>query len=269
MDWHLIVPKEGTFTKAETDAAYEIRLRCGQPMLVIGPKGKKQGTHPLTQENIRLAAQALTGHSLARYETQLREGFLPLPGGHRMGVCGHMEKNGLFVFSSLCVRMARQVQHAAAQIFPTVKGESVLILGPPGSGKTTLLRDLIRRNAQEMQLAVADTRGEIAACYQGVPQLDIGSADVMTGGRKADMMMHMLRAMSPQMLAADEIGSREDAQVLPEIHRCGVKLLVTAHANSLDSAVHRPLLHSLFRERIFRYALILSGPGTEPGCVRL
>lgn len=269
MDWHLIVPKEGTFTKAETDAAFEIRLRCGQPMLVIGPEGKKQGTHPLTQENIRLAAQALSGHSLARYEAQLREGFLPLPGGHRMGVCGHMEKNGLFVFSSLCVRMAHQAKDAAAAVFSTVKGENTLILGPPGSGKTTLLRDLIRRNAQSMQVSVADTRGEIAACYQGVPQLDIGSADVMTGGRKAEMMMHMLRAMSPQMIAADEIGRPEDMQALLEIHRCGVRLLATAHGNGLESAGQRQLLQALFHEKVFRYALILSAPGTPPECIRL
>lgn len=269
MDWHLIVPQEGSFTQAETDAAYEIRLRCGQPMLVIGPSGKKQGTHPLSRESIHLAAQALTGHNLARYEAQLQEGFLPLPGGHRMGVCGHMEKNGLFVFSSLCVRIAHQEKHAAAHIFPMVHGENALILGPPGSGKTTLLRDLIRRNAQQLQVAVADTRGEIAACFQGTPQLDIGPADVMTGGRKAEMMMHILRAMSPQMIAADEIGSMEDMQMIREIHRCGVKVLVTAHADGLDSAAGRSCLQPLFQENVFRYVLVLSKPGTQPRCIRL
>lgn len=270
MDWRLIVPKEGTLTKEETDAAYEIRLRCGQPLQLFGPQGQRTGSWPLTQESIRLAAQALTGHSLSMHEIQLKEGFVPLPGGHRMGVCGHMGKNGLYVFSSLCVRMAHEIKDAAETIYPLVKGENVLILGPPGSGKTTLLRDLIRRTAQEKQVAVIDSRGEIAACFQGVPQLDIGpGSDVMTGGRKDEMMMTMLRAMSPQVMAADEIGSTEDTSALLEMHRCGVKVMATAHGDSLAQARGRQSLKPLFDTGVFRFVLLLSCPGHAPRCIDL
>ena len=140
MDWHLIVPREGAFTKEEAREAREVRMRCGRPMQMAGPFGVKDGTLPLSPEDILLAAQALTGHSLSQHEETLRQGYAALPGGHRMGVCGHMMQDGLFFFSSLCVRMAHQVKGAAVPLYGQVKGQNVLILGGPGAGKTTFLR---------------------------------------------------------------------------------------------------------------------------------
>ncbi|MBQ4639976.1 MAG: hypothetical protein IJB69_05630 [Clostridia bacterium] len=265
MDWHMIVPREGAFTKAEGESAWEVRLRCGRPMQMTGPFGVKDGSFPLTRESVQLAAQALAGRSPARFEDALREGYMPLPGGHRMGVCGHMTKGGLYVFSSLCVRMAHEIKDAAREVYPLTEGKNVLILGRPGSGKTTLLRDLVRRTAENRQVALTDTRGEIAACYQGVPQLDIGPrCDVMTGGRKEDVMLCMLRAMSPEVMAADEIGSPGDALALSQMQRCGVNILTTAHAASLEEARQRRALAPLFDEGIFHLCILLSAPGEKP-----
>ncbi len=270
MDWHLIIPREGAFTKAEEDTAYEVRLRAGRPMQMTGPYGTREGTLPLTPEQLRLAAQALTGHTLSRQEKALQEGYLSLPGGHRMGVCGHRSREGMYVFSSLCVRMAHEVKTAGEEVFPLVKGRNVLILGPAGSGKTTLLRDLIRRSARDMQVAVADTRGEIAACFQGEPQLDVGKqCDVMTGGEKGEAMLMMLRSMAPQVMAADEIGNEMDTRALMEMRRSGVHILSTAHAATLEEARQRSTLAPLFREKIFDFCILLSSPGQKPRLIPL
>ncbi len=265
MDWHLIVPRERGFTKAEEDAAWEVRLRCGFPMEMTGPFGTRCGTFPLTKDSVLLAAQALTGRNMARFQEAAKEGYIPLPQGHRLGVCGHMTKDGLYVLSSLCVRMAHQVKDAAKDVFPRTEGKNVLILGRPGSGKTTMLRDLVRRTAETKQVSLIDTRGEIAACHQGVPQLDVGpKCDVMTGGKKEEMMMCMLRSMAPQVMAADEIGSPGDALALMEMQRCGVQVLTTAHASSPEEAWQRKTLAPLMDAGVFHVCIHLSAPGETP-----
>lgn len=265
MDWHLIVPGEGAFTQAELDRAYEVRLRCGRPMQVIGPSGIREGTLPLTASQLHLSAQALCGHSLARHEQSLLHGFISLPGGHRMGICGERKKDGLICFSSLCVRIAHEIKGAAGAVFPAIRRKSVLLLGPPGSGKTTLLRDIIRHTAQDTQVALADSRGEIAACFQGQPQLDVGPfCDVMTGGEKGQVMMMMLRSMNPQMIATDELGSPADAAAVLDMQRCGVRVIATAHAPTPEAARARPYLGPLLESRVFSHLILLEKPETPP-----
>lgn len=270
MDWHLIVPGENSFSREEMDACYEVRLRCERPMQVIGPFGRKEGKLPLSPHQLHLAAQALCGHNLARHEKALTEGFVPLPGGHRMGVCGEMKEGNLLCFSALCVRMAHEVKQAAEGIFPLVHSKSVLILGPPGSGKTTLLRDLVRRTAQDTPVSLIDSRGEIAACFQGVPQLDVGPmCDVMTGGEKGKVMMAMLRSMNPRMMATDELGSPSDAAALLDMQRCGVGVMATCHAANLHEAKERPSLAPLFQHKVFSHAVVLEAPGKAPRVISL
>lgn len=270
MDWHQMIPRDKTFSPAELQSAHEIRLRSGYPVQVMGRDGMKSGNTPLTPEDLLLAAQALTGHQLARYAREITEGFLPLPGGHRMGICGERGEQGILRISSLCIRIAHEIKEAAAAVFPIVRQQSLLILGPPGSGKTTLLRDIVRRTAMEIPVALCDTRGEIAACFQGVPQLDIGPlCDVMTGGQKGQVMEMMLRSMNPKMIATDELGSPADALALLEMQRCGVGIIATAHASSWEEAKKRAVLQPLFESRVFSHAVLLEYPGKPPRLLSL
>lgn len=270
MDWHHALPPDGAFTNAEIMDAFEVRLRCGAPLQITGPWGIRKGSYSLTQEHIRLTLLSLCGHSLAHREQALSQGYLPLPGGHRLGVCGERSGNLLLTISSLCIRIARPIPHAARNIFPLVKGKNVLILGPPGSGKTTLLRDLVRRTAAEMQVALVDTRGEIAACFQGKPQMDVGTlCDVMTGGRKDEMMIMMLRSMCPQMISTDELGTKEEALAVMEISRCGVGVMATAHAKDAEDAKDRKALSLLMENHIFSHCILLSHPLQPPKVIAL
>ena len=133
-----------------------------------------------------------------------------------------------------------------------------LILAPPGLGKTTLLRDLIRQvsdgtDCEPLRVALADERGEVAALYQGLPQLDVGAhTDVLDGCPKAQGLMLLLRAMNPQVLAVDEITAPEDVAALCAAAGCGVTVLATAHGENREDLLRRAVYAPLWERGLFR-----------------
>ena len=263
MDWRLIVPGETGWGDVDWSLAREVRLRPGQGAAVTLPDGVWRGRCRLSPQDVLQAAQALTGYALAARQEELARGFAPLPGGHRLGVCGVMGPKGFREITSLCVRLAHEVKGAGKDIFPFLKDTSVLIVGPPGAGKTTLLRDLVRLCSLEgFQVGVADERGEIAACRDGMPQLDVGpNTDVITGMDKAKALLLLIRAMSPQAIAMDELGGADDAAAVMEASRCGVRVLATAHGGSVRDVRRRGGMEALFQQGVFQKVALLSAPG--------
>ena len=266
MDWRLIVPEEKKWDASGVEAAWEVRLRPGQPVLMVKPGGGWQGSHVLTPAEVTQAAQALCGHEMAARQRELTEGFLPLPGGHRLGVCGVMGPKGMREITSLCVRLAHEVKGAGEDVFPRVKGFSALIVGPPGAGKTTLLRDFVRLYSMDgTPVGVADERGEIAACRDGMPQLDVGPmTDVVTGLDKGTALRLLVRSMAPKVAAVDEIGGEEDAAALGEALRCGISVLATVHGRSLADVRQRRDMENLLGPGAFERAVCLTAPGEKP-----
>ena len=139
-------------------------------------------------------------------------------------------------------------------------------MGPNGSGKTTLLRDLIRLHSEAgISVGVADERGEIAGCFQGAPQLDVGPCcDVITGGNKAEALRLLLRAMSPRMLATDELGAPGEIAALAEALRWGVRLLATVHGGGFCDLRRRKTLSPLLGPGGFEQVVVLRGVGVPP-----
>lgn len=271
----------------------EIRLRPGQPILVLSAAGESW-LHPpgggrLSAEDLQATFQMMAQNSIYALEEELRRGFVTLPGGHRLGFTGHAVLEGgrirlIRQISSLNLRLARAVEGVAEPILPLLVAGgrviSTLILSPPRCGKTTLLRDLVRAVSQGrpelglpgQQVSLVDERSEVAGTYLGRPQLDVGPrTDVLDGAPKSEGMLLMLRAMSPDILATDELGEPEDAAAIAEAAKAGVAVLTTAHAGSAEEAARRPVLAQLLGAGYFQRLVVLDagrGPGTIRGIYR-
>lgn len=255
----------------------ELRLRAGWPMTALLPGGERAlGGPPVTCRELEQLLEIASHASLHAVLSQLRQGYLILEGGHRLGLCGTAAMEGgeiraLPTLSSASIRIARQVPGACAPVLdrlcPGGRLTDTLILSPPGLGKTTLLRDLIRCISEgdgctPLRVGLADERGEVAALYNGLPQLSVGRrTDVVEGCPKGQGLMLLLRAMNPQVLAADEITAPEDASALMTAAGCGVTLLATAHGDSREDLLRRPIYRPLLEAGLFRRLVrIRQGP---------
>ena len=257
-----------TISLSEQALAEELRLRVGQPLSVVLPGGERNlGGNGVEERELEQVVEIASRASLHSVLPQVRRGYLTMRGGHRLGLCGTgVLRDGalhsLSPLSSINIRVARQVIGAAdpvrEAVCPDGRLESTLILAPPGLGKTTLLRDLIRQvsdgvGCQPLRVAVADERGEIAGLYNGRPQLEVGGrTDVLEGCPKAQGLMLLLRAMNPQVLAADEITAPEDVAALRTAVGCGVVLLATAHGAGREDLERRALYRPVLSEGLFR-----------------
>ena len=258
--------------------AEELRLRCGQPMAAVLPEGERPlGREPVTGRELEQLLELASRASVHTVLDQLRRGYLTLEGGHRVGLCGTAVLRGGEIYnlrnlSSAAVRIARQGLGAAEPVWDKLVGrdgllESTLILAPPGAGKTTLLRDLIRRissgeGCPPLRVGVADERGELAALRGGLPQFDVGPrTDVVDGCPKDRALLMLLRAMNPQVLAADEITDPADCAALSLAANCGVALLCSAHGTGLEDLERRPLYRDLLERKIFRRLVVIRRTG--------
>ena len=255
----------------------ELRLREGFPLSAL--RAGEEVTHPawrgrpLTQEDLRRVVETAGGGSVHTILDQLRGGYVTAPGGVRLGLCGEgaVRDGALLSFrriTSLALRVPHRMEGIARPLLPQLdRGEGVpstLILSPPGLGKTTLLRDLIRclssgEGTAPRRVGVADERGELGA---GALRYALGPrADVLENCPKAQALMMLLRGMSPQVLAADEITAPEDLRAMETAAGCGVTLLATAHGGSWEELRLRPLYRDLLAAGIFQKFVFISLKG--------
>lgn len=275
----------------------EIRLRQGKPLL-LGLNGKDAFVTPLgkptdvpefgyvvTDQDLMKTVQLISGSSIYAFEEEIKNGFITIRGGHRVGISGKAlidrgKVRTIKYITGLNLRIARELPGVADRVIPylidPVSGDFLhtIIISPPRCGKTTLLRDVVRQlstgitrlDFRGCAVGVVDERSEIAGCFNGVPQKDVGlRTDVLDGCPKAEGMMMLIRAMGPQVIATDEIGSPEDARALEEALNAGIKVLATAHGKNLEELIKRPVLKEIMEQEIFQRIVVLGrskGVGT-------
>lgn len=273
-EWKKILVSCGGETAEQIE---EIRIQGGQEVL-FKSGGKEYHTKKrMTQNEVEELLAGMLSYSTYAHQEELSRGYVTLPGGHRVGVCGKAivengKIKGLKEISSLNIRRSREVEGCAAPVMhhifsklgslETNKEGSIrncLLVSPPGCGKTTLLRDIIRSLSEKgIRVAVVDERSEIAGMYRGRPQKNLGPrTDVLDGCMKSQGISMVIRAMGPQVVCCDEIGSIEDVKAVREALSSGVKVITTAHGDDFNR-LKKSSIGALLSEEIFQRIIFLT-----------
>lgn len=254
--------------KDEFNILEEIRIRCCRPIVLKLRNTDKILNYIVSTQDILEIVEKITENSLYSYQKQICSGYITLKGGHRVGISGNvvMEENKVININyiySLNFRIARQIIGVSQKIINEVICNdyiyNTLIISPPGVGKTTILRDLIRNISQEKTVGVVDERGEITAMYKNEPQNDMGlKVDILSNVSKSIGMKMLVRSMAPDILCADEIGTKEDIEAIKYAITSGVKGIFTAHGESLENIQKSPILKELLELNIINKIIILN-----------
>jgi stage III sporulation protein AA len=233
----------------------ELRLRLGQLPILVLPDEVKCLQKAVTQQDISYVVSTASRYS-PWTSASMASGFITAPGGHRIGICGEAVGQGtafksLRDYRSLCIRIAADHKGICGEL-PRLQG-NILIIGPPGSGKTTLLRDLLRELSKQENICVIDQRWEIFPSG-----FDPGQrTDILYGCQKEQAMDMLLRTMSPDTIAMDEITKDTDCEALKKAAWCGVRLIATAHAANTAELRRRSVYDPLLQCGIFSHAVVL------------
>jgi len=279
-----------------TARAEEIRVRDGRPLEIVAagdytfvdPEGRPtlrtEAAFRPTRDDCLKLLDRITNHSVYTMEEQLRRGYITVQGGHRIGLAGRasLERGSIRTLQHIGgfnVRIAREVKGCASALIPQLwdaegrRLHHTLIVSPPQRGKTTLLRDAARlvstggwaggdRRDRARKVGIVDERSEIAASLDGRPTFDVGPrTDVLDACPKAEGMMLLIRALSPEVLVVDELGRPEDAEAVMEALHAGICVIATAHGRDADEVRRRPSLRSLFEARVFSRIVTLAPSG--------
>ncbi len=253
--------------KIQRESIQEIRLRCKRALYIqTNERSHTFSNIVITKELLQEITQRISGYSLYAFEEALGQGYLTIQGGHRVGFCGRAileegKVKTLRYISSLNIRVAHEIKDCSQPWLPYLyEGEElchIFLISPPACGKTTFLRDLVRQLSngtyqKALQVSVVDERGEIAPMYQGVPEMDIGQADVQENCPKAFGMRFLLRSMSPDVIVVDELGKAEDFQAVSDLIHAGVRIIATIHGESIEDICKNTALNTPLHTRYIR-----------------
>ena len=217
-------------------------------------------------------------YSIYSVNEQLKQGFLMVDGGIRLGVCGEVVQDGgiktIKNFTSLCVRVPHIIKNASLPIFSHIVNNgninNTLIISPPGAGKTTMLRDIVYQFSYHnypYNIFIADERGEIT-CGNNSNFLNSYFYDSICFLNKKDSIMIGLRCMSPDIIVTDELGNKDDFLALEYAMTCGVKIIATLHASSINDLKNKEVFKRVYEQKMFQRIIVLSkenGVGTIQG----
>ena len=249
----------------------EIRLRRGQPVIVeydgryafLG----RMGIVSNVSESIRLSEitpilNAATGGCVYGYTEQMKNGFITVEHGVRIGIAGEYvtEKgavNTIKNITSLNIRIPHDIRDCSDYLFKTVffnKLKSTLIFSKPGLGKTTMLRDIARKLSQTKNVLVFDERGEIAALDSFGEGFDLGTVDVVRCYSKLGAIASAIRAMKPDVIITDELYGDEDIKAVQYAADCSITVIASSHIADKEKLKKMP----------FEYFVELKSLGARP-----
>ncbi len=264
-----------TFLLTNDDKNFqEIRIRLNKPLEIkynsknffITKNGSTTDNESLAlivdEEHFINSLNKICQHSIYAFQEELKNGFITLKGGHRVGVVGSCvlengEIKSVKDIKSLNIRLSHDIVGVSKGIINLYKEEisNTLIISPPACGKTTLLRDLIRYFSDSLKKNV----GVIDERYELCTTTNIGlRTDVISNCPKSIAMTTLLRTMSPFVICVDEIGTLDDIKSLENIFNCGVKVVATVHGKDICELQKKANFKTLLENKSFEHYIVLN-----------
>lgn len=259
-----------------SDKLQEIRMRVDRPLIFQVGEKEVVSRYNTNAEDIKILMQKISNYSIYAFQEQLKQGYITLKGGHRIGICGSfvIENNTIKTIKdvgSINIRISKQVLNCSKHVIPYILHNNnilnTIIISPPRCGKTTIIRDIARElSSRGKKVCVVDERSEIGGCYCGVPQMELGiRTDVLDNCPKSEGINMAIRTMSPQVIVCDEIGTYRDSESILMALNSGVSIIATIHGYGIDDYFNRAVFKELVENNVFSLGVVLStknGAGT-------
>lgn len=274
----------------------EIRMRADRPLILqnfntewfIGNEGRLTDScvdcFIVSQDDIRNTIELMSENSIYAYQDEVKNGYITIKGGHRVGLSGRVIADGATVrnikdISGINIRLSNQLIGCSDNVLPyIIKNErdiyNTLVISPPQCGKTTLLRDIARALSdgserfgfKGVKVGIVDERSELAACVKGIPQNNVGMrTDVLDSCPKSVGMRMIIRSMSPKVVITDEIGNDGDRDAVHSVMNAGVRIVASAHGYNVSELKSRREVLRMIEDQVFERYIVLGnskGPGT-------
>ncbi|WP_298837329.1 stage III sporulation protein AA [Clostridium sp.] len=254
----------------------EIRVKVNKPVFIhIGSK-EKVWEYIATPEDLKYIMQRISNYSIYAFEDEIRQGYITIKGGHRVGLCGIcvIENNSIKTIkdiSSINIRACKEIIGCADKVIPYIVNNNsiynTIIISPPKCGKTTLIRDISRQISQGnmgkgfrgKNVSIIDERSEIAGSFKGIPQMDVGvRTDVLDNCPKSQGIMMAIRSMSPDVIVCDEIGTQNDMESILMALNSGISLITTIHGFGIEDLYKRLVFKDIVDNYVFSRGIVLS-----------
>nr|WP_142414863.1 stage III sporulation protein AA [Hathewaya massiliensis] len=254
----------------------EIRIRASKQLIYIKNMEEVISDYIVKREDLAYLLKKISNYSIYAFEEELKQGYITIEGGHRVGICGAcvIENNKIKTMKdigSINIRISKDIEGCSKEILKHILRDNrilnTIIISPPKCGKTTLIRDMGKNISDGIpsmafkgaKVCIVDERSEIAACYRGVPQMKVGlRTDVLDSCPKSYGIMMAIRSMSPEVVICDEIGTYEDIESIIVALNCGVGIISTIHGRGIEDLYKRPVFKEVLDNKVFERAIVLN-----------
>lgn len=254
----------------------EVRIKINKNIIYLKDKKEKVCNYICTKEDLDYIVRKISNYSIYAFEEELKQGYITLSGGHRIGLCGAcvVDQDKIKTIKdigSINIRISKNIEGCANKVLKhIIYGENILntiVISPPKCGKTTLIRDIAKNvsdgiseyNFKGKNTCIIDERSEIAACYRGIPQMNVGlRTDILDNCPKSFGIMMAIRSMAPEVIVCDEIGTYEDMKSIVMALNCGVSIITTIHGNNIEDLFNRPVFKEVIDNKVFKRAIVLN-----------
>ena len=274
-----------SLNKLDTNKIYEIRLRVNKPIKILydnkwgylsvyGFSVSSKSSHIASKDDISGVVANATEYSLYSATETIIKGYIALSNGCRIGVCGEVVSidgniKTIKNLTSLIIRFPHSINNACYPYVDFIIENKVinntLIVSPPGGGKTTILRSLATQLSSDFNVLIIDERLEIVGVNEGKFYFDIGDCDVISGGNKNIIMTNVVRSCAPQIIITDEI-SENDYDAIRYAVSCGINIVTSIHASSIENLLKKPNFEKFFSDKIFDRYIVLEGRENPGKC---